>query len=326
MEMVKYSEKLHYEKWDKFVMDESVNGTFLQTRKFLSYHSPKRFLDCSFLLQDKNKVIAVCPACEEILDGKKVFISHKGSTYGGVIVSSRAYKTEKMIQILDVIEQYLKEQGFKKILYKITPDIFCSLSSDLLCFCLNCSGYKEHQELSFYIDYGKYNKEIIRNFNRNKTRLVNNGLQMGMYEKLISQDKEIKQFYELLCQTLKKFNVTPVHTYEEILLLRKLLNEELEFIGIYLEKKMVAGAMLFYFKQTKCMHVQYSASDPSLLDVSPMSFLYYSIIKHAMELKCRYLSWGIATDHDGNLNMGLVRAKEAVGSSQAINRVFEKEL
>ena len=35
-------------RWDRFVMEESVNGTFLQTRKFLNYHPEGRFQDASF--------------------------------------------------------------------------------------------------------------------------------------------------------------------------------------------------------------------------------------------------------------------------------------
>ena len=31
--------------WDRFVMHESGNGTFLQTRNFLNYHPAGRFTD-----------------------------------------------------------------------------------------------------------------------------------------------------------------------------------------------------------------------------------------------------------------------------------------
>ena len=33
--------------WDRFVMHESGNGTFLQTRNFLNYHPAGRFTDAS---------------------------------------------------------------------------------------------------------------------------------------------------------------------------------------------------------------------------------------------------------------------------------------
>lgn len=34
--------------WDQFVLESTVNGTFLQTRRFLNYHPEGRFQDASF--------------------------------------------------------------------------------------------------------------------------------------------------------------------------------------------------------------------------------------------------------------------------------------
>lgn len=325
MDIIEYK-KDNSEKWDKFVLENSANGTFLQTREFLSYHPKGRFQDASVLVEDKGKIIAVCPACAEEIQGKKVFVSHKGSTYGGIVVAFEVYKTEKVINIIDVVERHLRGQGYEKLIYKITPDIFCRERSDLLSFCLKRAEYKENQELSFYIDYEHYKKDVIQNFNKGRRCNVKNCMRMGMSERHIYEDADLKEFYDLLCGTLKKYDTAPVHSYNELLLLRDMFEKEISFMGIYLAGKMVAGTMLFYFEQTNCIHTQYLAADTALEKISPMSFLYYSVIKYAMALGCRYLSWGIATDHAGNLNNGLIQAKEAVGSRQAINRIFEKEL
>ena len=75
--------------WDEFVLKQSVNGTFLQTRFFLNYHPKGRFKDCSLLVYDNNNLVAVCPACEIEESGNRIFFSHKGSTYGGLIISSK---------------------------------------------------------------------------------------------------------------------------------------------------------------------------------------------------------------------------------------------
>ena len=70
--------RAEYEKqWDQFIQEKSVNGTFLQERRFLNYHREGRFKDCSILFFDKTNLIAVCPACEVLQDGKKTFYSHK---------------------------------------------------------------------------------------------------------------------------------------------------------------------------------------------------------------------------------------------------------
>lgn len=40
---------IYAERWDRFVLKESINGTFLQTRKFLNYHPKDRFTDSSLV-------------------------------------------------------------------------------------------------------------------------------------------------------------------------------------------------------------------------------------------------------------------------------------
>ena len=48
--------------WDRFVMHESGNGTFLQTRNFLNYHPAGRFTDASLMVYNEHGGLgAVCP-------------------------------------------------------------------------------------------------------------------------------------------------------------------------------------------------------------------------------------------------------------------------
>ena len=47
--------------WDDFLL-QTVNGTFLQSRRFLSYHPAGRFVDCSLMIYDKkHHLVAVWP-------------------------------------------------------------------------------------------------------------------------------------------------------------------------------------------------------------------------------------------------------------------------
>ena len=85
-EIVKYSSEFE-EKWDNFVMKRSMNGTFLQTINFLNYHPENRFTDFSLIIKKGNEIIGVIPACDVNIDGSRVFFSHRGSTFGGIILS-----------------------------------------------------------------------------------------------------------------------------------------------------------------------------------------------------------------------------------------------
>ena len=58
----KFSIKCHTqeqeENWDSFVKQKSMNGTFLQTRKFINYHPKDRFKDCSLMIYKGNTLTA----------------------------------------------------------------------------------------------------------------------------------------------------------------------------------------------------------------------------------------------------------------------------
>lgn len=88
---------IYAERWDRFVLKESINGTFLQTRKFLNYHPKDRFTDSSLVFLCGNNIVAVLPANYNLAERK--IVSHQGSTYGGLILSKNSCK----IQTLDMI-------------------------------------------------------------------------------------------------------------------------------------------------------------------------------------------------------------------------------
>ena len=90
----KYEDSLE-EQWDKFITEKSINGTFLQSRRFFNYHPAGRFKDVSLVVyNEKNNIAALIPACELEQDGKKVFFSHKGTTFGGIIIDKKHHNAK----------------------------------------------------------------------------------------------------------------------------------------------------------------------------------------------------------------------------------------
>ena len=70
------------DKWDDFVMNHAMNGTFLQTRRFLNYHPEGRFTDASVMVYNGQELCAVVPAAAQTVDGKRMLRSHhKGENF-----------------------------------------------------------------------------------------------------------------------------------------------------------------------------------------------------------------------------------------------------
>ena len=120
----KYEDSLE-EQWDKFIAEKSINGTFLQSRRFFNYHPAGRFKDVSLVVyNEKNNIAALIPACELEQDGKKVFFSHKGTTFGGIIIDKKHHNAKHIVVLVEELKDYLKEQGYNEAYLKMTCYIF----------------------------------------------------------------------------------------------------------------------------------------------------------------------------------------------------------
>lgn len=323
----KYTDE-DYNEWDMFISN-SVNGTFLQSRKFLCYHPKDRFIDHSLMVFDKKgNLLAVVPACE-IQQGReeKIFFAHKGSTFGGIVFSYKSYKVQRIISIIEKIEMYLLMHDFSLIKYKITPDIFSAESSEVLQFCLMHKGYLSKCDLSLYVELNHEQYDVYKSMSQGKRTDVNNCVKAGMEYREIKTRDEIAEFYTVLVQNLKKYEAKPVHSLEELIDFKEnRLADVCVFRGVFLEDKMVAGGMLFKFSDS-CVHTQYLCALEEYNKLSPMSFLYYSILCEMKEKEYEIVSWGTSTEDEGKyVNVGLTKSKEAYGSRYSLNRTFEKTL
>lgn len=324
----KYSEDMKQE-WDEFVLIKAVNGTFLQTRKFLSYHSKERFKDTSIIVYDhKGRIAAVVPACESEEDGKKIFYSHRGSTFGGIVYDQKHNTAASMRYIVEALEQYLKEQNFLKVYLKITPSIYCKESSGLLQYILFLYGFSEYTELDTFINLKECKDDIIMNFNETKRKHIRRLEKKGLVFRKIETDNEVREFHRLLTLNLMKYGVKPIHSIEDLLDFKNVrLKDNVSFFGVYLGKEQLAGGMMFDFGNKGVIHAQNLSRDPNNCELDAIEYLYYGVIKEYRERGYRYLSWGISTENQGKyLNMGLIRNKESYGSSYYLNRTFYKEL
>jgi hypothetical protein len=125
-------------------MSESVNGTFLQTRRFLNYHPQGRFKDASFMLESSGTIVAAFPGN---LTDEGEWVSHQGSTFGGPVISKNYYTAERVMLILECAEEYLR--GFcKKVRMRPTSSLFSLDSTALLEYVMEHRGYSRQTELS----------------------------------------------------------------------------------------------------------------------------------------------------------------------------------
>ncbi|MBQ9200153.1 MAG: GNAT family N-acetyltransferase [Lachnospiraceae bacterium] len=323
-----YFDKAKESDWDKFIEERSVNGTFLQSRRFLNYHPEGRFKDVSlFIYNEKNNIAALCPACELDMDNKRTFFSHRGTTFGGIIIDKKYYNAKYVMTMVAELKEFLLGEGFERVYLKQTSDIFSTVESDLFQYAFCYHGFTEYKELSTYVDYAGYKEDIISNLAQGKRTNVHNCIKEGLIVKPLTTDEELGVFYDILCENLAKYDTKPVHTLDELIGFKneRLINE-CGFFGVFKDSEMLAGSMMFYFSKAGCAHTQYLAARQAYNKLSPMTFMYYSMIDEMKKRGYAKISWGTATEDLGRyLNMGLITSKEDFGSSYCNNLTYALE-
>lgn len=312
--------------WDKFVLKDSMNGTFLQTRKFINYHAAGKFRDCSLMFYKGESLAAVVLACEIESDGKKVFFSHKGTTFGGIIVSKHIYSSSGIMGFMDVFEEEMRREKYTKCCLKMTPGVFQKSSTELLDYVLYQKGFLQYSELNFYMPLDPYRENILSCFTSGKRRDYKYSLEHNLAFRELKNKEEILQFYNMLLLNLRKFGVGCVHTYEELLQLKfDRFQDEIIFYGVYDGEQIIAGSMIFIFFG-EIFHTQYLASNPLYLAYFPMDYLVYHLIDEAIKKGMKKFTFGICTEDQGRkLNAGLARFKEGFGATYTLNKSFEKQ-
>jgi len=322
-EILPYSPDLE-KRWDCFVMNDSMNGTFLQTRKFLNYHPEGRFTDASFFVEKSGIVVAVVPGCN--VDGK--FISHQGSTFGGPIISKDFYSGNKILEVIKTIDDYIV-RNFKSVKLKPTSPIFATAPTDLVDYALEQAGYSRHTELSCYTPLSKDVDPLdfcTGNCRRNFRQSEKLNLTYGEIP-----DGEMETFYECLVLSKARHNTTPVHSLAELRDLKQRFPNEILFRGVWLngengqDRVYLSGMMIFYFKQANVFHFQYLAPDDSRRETNATTSLFVNAMREATKTGVEKFSWGISTEDGGAyLNENLYRFKESFGALPCLNARYEK--
>ena len=306
-----------FDLWDRFVSN-SRNGTFLHTRKFLSYHGDK-FQDVSLIFEDtKGNIIGVFPSAID-LQRQNIVVSHPGITYGG-IVHGGSLIGEKMLCALKIMMSKYREEGFHTIQYKAIPSIYHQVpTSDDLYALFRLGATRYRCDLSCVIDLDTPTQPSHRR-QRGLKKALKNGVQVEFGVEFA------ENLWSVLEDNLeKKHGARPVHTFEEIILLHSLFPENIEFAIALYESQIVAGVVLFSTPQVS--HAQYIASSSTGHKLCALDAVFQECIDKAKLDQKRYFSFGTSNEKEGKyLNMELYQFKSEFGSGGVVHEFYEIDI
>jgi hypothetical protein len=305
----KYDQK-DYQLWNDFVAS-AKNATFLFHRDFIEYHRD-RFEDFSLLIFDEEKLLAVLPANKQ---GNSVH-SHQGLTYGGLIFSSKL-KAEKTEMILDEILFFLKENKIEVFHYKPIPDFyFLKGNQEMDFFLFKRNAIPERKEMNLAVNLQlplKISKSKMKHFRR----IENLDLD-------IVEEQDFQPFWELILEPrlLEKFNAKPVHTKEEIKLLKQIFPQNIKQYSVYQNDEIIAGITIF--ETENVVKSQYGATSKKGEEVRALDFLFINLIHKYKRKGKHFFDMGIVnSDNESGYHSGLLKQKEELGCA-VYNQDFYK--
>lgn len=298
-----------YTTWNDFI-SQAKNATFLFHRDFMEYHQ-ERFEDYSLIVEDEKGWVAVLPA-------NKVGVelhSHQGLTYGGLVLQPN-FKIEKALLVVKSILQTLYVSGFKTLIIKELPPIYCNFFSDELKYVL------------FLVEANLVRRDTLAVIDLKQPLLLSKdrkeGVKRGVKNQLIVQEEtDFSSFWNsILIPNLKeKHDVKPVHSLTEITLLKERFPKQIRQFNVYKNDQLLGGTTIF--ESQKVAHSQYISASDSKNELGTLDFLHHHLLTTIFKEK-QYFDFGISNEAQGKkLNAGLSYWKESFGAHCVTQDFYE---
>ena len=305
--------------WDNFIW-QANNGTIFQTRRFLNYHPPERFEDHSLIFKKEERILALFPATVRYEGHRRILTSHRGASYGGLITRFNL-GIKDAFGVVESLLVYAQNNQFQGIELTPPPIIYSIRPSNYIEFALvkNGFGYRK-REISSVIPLTFGEKEVLTTFSPESRRAVRRGVKLGV---VVKENEDYETFYRILKRNLKmRHNVTPTHTLDELLSLKKIFPDRIRLFSAYAGEEMVAGVVMF-ISNPRVVLAFYISHDEDFQQYRGVNCLFFEIIKWAIREKYGYLDFGIFTVNM-DPNWGLGRFKESFGAQGIFRDTFLK--
>ena len=296
--------------WDTFVA-QSKNGTFLFFRNYMDYHAD-RFADHSLMVYYKSSLYALLPAN---LTGDTLY-SHQGLTYGGLLMTDKC-KTAEVRDAFIAINDYLRQLGIRRVVYKHIPWIYACLPAEEDLFALSnvCHASLVSRDVA---------SVVMLDYRLPFSTLRKRGIKKA--EKAAVVVKEVQdciEFWSLLETNLRdRYGAHPVHTLEEITLLKSRFPQHIRLFVASIDGRVIGGTLLYMDAQTA--KTQYISANEEGKRVGALDLLFSQLIAQCEKDGIRYFDFGtsnlVASD---DLNDSLIFQKEGFGGRAVCYDTYE---
>ena len=299
--------------WNTFV-SKSKNATFLFDRRYMDYHAD-RFEDYSLMVYYKSELYALLPA-NRVAD---TLYSHQGLTYGGLLMTSDS-KTAVVRDAFVAVNNFLRQEGICRVIYKPIPWIYASLPSEEDLFALNnvCKAQVSSRDVATVVMLS--HRLPLSELRR---RCVRKAQKAGVE---IKEVQDCSAFWPLLEDNLKaRYDARPVHSLEEIALLKSRFPQHIRLFVACKDGRVVGGTLLYICART--VKTQYISANDEGRRVGALDLLFSTLLDKCSENGMEYFDFGTSNRPDNDdLNDSLIFQKEGFGGRAVCYDTYEYSL
>ena len=226
-----------------------------------------------------------------------------------------------MLALFDVLETYCRREGIKGIDYKPMPSIYASAPSDEALYALWRQGARcTEANISATVDMTA--NPGYDSIQRSK---LNRCTRMGAEVIELTTEEDIAIFHAMLTACLaQRHDASPVHTLEELLMLKNLFPNTIRFFATKL-KDAFHATICVYDTQT-VRHCQYTATTPEGRKNNLLTPLTAYLMRTMLPGQ-RYFDFGTSNEDGGRvLNAGLYAYKASYGATGTLHARYYMEI
>lgn len=298
--------------WDSYVR-KARNATFLFERNYMDYHRD-RFHDYSLMFYKRGRLYALLPA-HQVDDA---LYSHFGLTYGGLIMDINVTIADTCA-LFEELNSYLRTQGFRRMVYRPVPWIYHQHPSeeDLYAIFHKCGARLSLRNIGttiFLQQHLRWRKDHLRRLRKAQANGVT-----------VEADASIPEFWDVLTSNLqKRYAAKPVHTLDEMLLLKSRFPDNIIQYNAYRDGHIIGG--LTFYVTPQVLHGQYSGTNEEGKEYGAMEAIYERVMYQDFA-SMQYLDFGSSTEDQGRwLNEGLIGHKEGYGGRGVCYDTYEWDI
>jgi hypothetical protein len=295
--------------WDDFVR-ESRTGTFLFLRDYMEYHQD-RFEDHSLIFRgERDRPVALLPACRR----GEVLESHGGLTYGGV-VSGASMTAGGMLDVFDALLEHLRRESFTLLRYRAVPHIYHRVPAEEDLCALTRNGARVVHRAALSVLDGRHPVAAQERRRRGARKAQAAGL-------VCRESDDLEAYWSLLSAVLlETYNAKPVHSLEEMTLLRWRFPGNIRLFGAFQGPELVAGVLVY--ESPSVARSQYIAASEAGKRRAALDLLFDFLLREVYPDK-PYFDFGTSESADGrDLNRGVLEYKESLGARTVVQDTYE---